>query len=302
MTRSKSPNFDIAPPDEPRNSRPHISHSQVEMYKRCSWQYYLRYVMGKKERPKLAMEIGKGAHTALERDARIKIRTGADMPINDLRDLTSDLMDAHIDAIDPSDLASEDPGKAKDDTIASVTLFRVKQAPKISPIAVEFEFNLDIAASEELEYPIRIVNGKIDVLEAMAGGVAIKDYKVTSKRKSQPEVDLSSQLDLYDEVYHAATGSYAREVGLRQFLPSNRTEPARAEQILRSPDRLTEQYRAGRRDRLIHVYQSTEKAIQTGIFIPADDPKICSWCGFREQCQFSLVKDDYQAARARTAV
>jgi len=274
------------------------------MYQRCSWQYYLRYVKGVVARPELPLEIGSAAHTALEANARSKVKTGVDLPVSDLRDLTSDLLDAAISYVDPADLSEKDnPGKAKDDTIASITLFRTKHAPTIYPVAVEFEFNWNVEPTETLEYPLRIINGRIDIIEGVkvnrGTGLAVKDYKVTGRRKPQLEVDLSAQLDLYDNVVHAATGKYPVEVGIREFLPSNRTEPARVEQILRSPERMTPAYREARRDRLIHTYQTTEKAISTGIFIPADDPKVCSWCGYRTQCQFSTVKSDFEAARIR---
>jgi PD-(D/E)XK nuclease superfamily len=276
------------------------------MYNRCSWQYYLRYIKGIKARPDLPIVVGTGTHLALEANARSKIRTGVDLPVHDLRDLTSDLLDAAISYVDPADLSENDnPGKAKDDAIAGVTRFRTEQAPAIWPIAVEWEFNWNIEPTDDLEYPIRVVNGRVDVIESLhvqrTGRVGVKDYKVTGRRKSQLEVDISPQLDLYDNVIFESTGKYPTEVGIRQFLPSNRTEGARAEQILRSADRMTPKYRAARRSRLIHTYQTTEKAIQTGIFLPVDDQRTCSWCGYRTQCQFSTAKDDYTAARIRQA-
>jgi RecB family exonuclease len=271
------------------------------MYQRCSWQYYLRYVKGLKARPELPLVIGSGAHLALEANARSKLKTGVDLPLPDLRDLTSDLLDAAIGYLEPSDIAEdENPGKAKDDTIASITAFRQKQAPAIVPIAVEYEFNWDIGATDDLEYPIRIVNGRIDILEAFGrSNIGVMDYKITSRRKSQLEVDISPQLDLYDTVLKQAVGYHPAQVGIRQFLPSNRTEGARAEQMLRSPDRLTKPYREARRARLIHTYQTTEKAIDAAIFQPVDDPRTCSWCGYRTQCQYSTVTSDYEAARIR---
>ncbi|MDW7973456.1 MAG: PD-(D/E)XK nuclease family protein, partial [Thermodesulfovibrio sp.] len=43
----------------------YISYSQIRMYKRCPWQYKLRYIDGLKMKPKSNLILGTGIHEGL---------------------------------------------------------------------------------------------------------------------------------------------------------------------------------------------------------------------------------------------
>ena len=266
--------------------RPHISFSQMSMYLRCSMQYYFRYMLGLKDRPSLPLSIGKGGHSALESNGRYKIKHGSDMNTEDLLDLASDFITHETDNLETSDLRGDDPGEAKDRALASIRIFRTRDAINITPAGVEVDFNLDL--NEPNEEPIRIIKGKIDLIDTSNG---IEDYKFAGKMKSQPDVDLSPQLTLYGKVFHTLTGRYPSRTGFRVFTPgSTRTTPD-SRIIDRDAILMTPAAQESRFKRLAFQLRQVERGIAASIFIPTDDPRTCSWCGFRDRCQSSLVTD-----------
>ena len=144
-------------------------------------QYYFAYVLRLRQRPSLPLAIGSGGHTALEYNSRKKLKTGADLPVRDMLDLASTLIDFEMDDIPKEDATTNERGKAKDIALASIGYYQTKEAPLITPVGVEVEFNLDMNdPTEENVEPIRIVNGKIDLITTKAG---VDDYKFTGRAK-----------------------------------------------------------------------------------------------------------------------
>jgi putative RecB family exonuclease len=260
--------------------RPHISYSQLSMYLRCAKQYEYAYVHQIKRRPNLAMSVGSGGHKALEWNGHYKIRTGEDAPQSDLLDLASTFIDDFTSELEPADLKGENKGEAKDRAIAAIAIYRARDAIKIKPAGVEVEFNLDI--NEPNKEPIRIINGKIDLITT---DWSVIDHKFTGRMKSQPEVDLSPQLTLYGKVVKSLTGTYAKRTGLQVFLPGGARTPPDAKAIYRDASLMTPEAQEKRFARLAHQFRQAERGIQAGYFNPVDNPITCSWCGYRDICQ-----------------
>lgn len=285
---------DLTDDSEPRIRVPHISFSQLSMYLRCSMQYYFRYVLGLREPPKLPLAIGSGGHSALEYNGRHKIRTSRDLAIPDLLDVASDFIDIETSELEVGESTPAERGEAKDRAIASLRIYGTRDMPYIQPAGVEVEFNLDLN-NDPNEEPIRIINGKIDLLDQSGG---ITDYKFVRQARSQGEVDLSPQLTLYGKVFHTLTGRYPTRVGYQMFLPGSTRTPPDSRSITRDATLMTPASQERRFARLRFQFQQAERAIRLGIFVPTDDPKTCSWCGYRDRCQASLV-NEYEAARLR---
>lgn len=308
------PEIVVAPESdsERRPTTPHLSFSQLSMYLRCSMQYWFRYGLGLKERPKVSLSIGKGGHAALEYNAKTKIRTGTDAPVEAVLQKASDMMDHYLSELPPSEIEADvAPGETKDKYIAATKIYRVRDAPTVRPIGAEVEFNLDVNEylPEPLDEPIRIVNGKIDLLyddfgtmvshrEAVAVGV--EDYKYVTKKKAQAAVDLSPQLTLYAGVVKKLTGKWPTKVGERLMHQGTLKDGPDSIVMTRDPAMMGAEQMERRMARLVHQFSKAEQAIRAGIFMPTDDPISCSWCGYRERCQSSLV-DDFEAAKIRAA-
>jgi hypothetical protein len=173
----------------------------------------------------------------------------------------------------------------------------------------EMEFNLDLNKylDEPLPEPIRIVNGKIDILSTdrdmflkveNVAPIVVDDYKFVTRKKSQDEVNLSPQITLYNGVVKEITGKWPSKAGLQMLTPGNTKDGPDATHLLREPQHMTPESLGARMRRLIYQFAKVEEGIRRGVFIPTDNPITCSWCGFRERCQSSLV-DDFQAAAIR---
>ena len=264
------------------------------MYLRCSMQYWFRYVLGLKERPKLAMSVGRGGHSALEYNARHKIKTGEDLPVVDLMDSASDFIDVETSNLDKIDLDGQDKGVAKDRALSTIRIFGVRDAKNVHPAGVEVEFNLDL--NEPNKEPIRIINGKIDLIDEDSG---VEDYKFIGRARSQNEVDISPQLTLYGKVFQALTGRIPSRTGYRMFIMGDRpTSIPDTRLLLRDASLMTPEAQNKRFARLAFQFRQVERGIRSGVFVPTDDPKTCAWCGYRDRCQASLV-NDMEAAQLR---
>lgn len=291
-------------PDEPFGApkAPHTSFSQIETYRTCSLKYFFRYIEKRPEPKSLPLARGSAGHAAIEVNHRRQAKTGVPIPKQELLDKFSDAYDAETYLIERDALETDAViGKTKDDVVDSLTVYHGKTAPGLKPLLVEHAFSLDIPATEAYEYPIKIVEGRIDLID---GGSfkGVLDAKFAGRAKSQGDVDESWQLSLYDEVFEDVAKIPAPNLGFMVFLPPGTGKvpnPARVQILQRSPEELEPQQRQRRRDRLHHVLRTTQKAIDAGIFMPADDPKVCGYCPYRKECKFSLAKDDFAAIAIR---
>lgn len=300
---------DDLPVPEQSITRPHLSYSQLSMYLRCSYQYFFRYVLGLKDKPKVSLSIGKGGHAALEWNTKRKLRDGEDMPVEAVVQKASDFIDHYLTDLPRSEYEKDvEPGETKDKFLAATRVFRTRDAPKIIPVAAEVEFNLNLNPYiPDNEEPIRVINGKIDVLSTdrdllvaapTIAPIVVDDYKFVTRKKSQSEVDLSPQITLYNGVVKQIVGRWPSKAGLIQLHPGTTRDAPDAIPLRRDPALMTPEAQESRLKRLVFQFRKAEEGIRKAIFIPTDNPITCSWCGFRERCQASLV-DDFQAAAIR---
>jgi len=270
----------------------------MNMYNRCGESYRFRYMEGIKTPPNLPMSSGKAIHEALEYNSKHKMRVKVDMPIEHLLDSAADSHDRYMAEIEPEDRNDVAIGKDKDASLAIVGLYRRQQAPTITPIAVEFPFSLVLEGDEaQAEYlpVIGFVDSYAQVPDTRPGPtqgqpiLALEDYKKVNKKRTQLEVDISPQLTLYDYVYHLQTeGLVTDVVGYRQlgYNGPRAQEPGPYSQPLyRNSEHMDPEVRENRWKRVLNQFKMTQRAIQAGIFIPTDDPRVCSWCGYAPICQ-----------------
>ena len=281
---------------EENKDEPHFSYSQMGMYNRCSQQYYYRYVLGVIQPPNLKMNSGKAIHEALEYNAKHKMRTKKDMPVSDVLDTAASAHDKFMDEVE--DLDKKAAGKDKDESQAIVGLYRRQQAPTITPIIAEYRFRIVLEGDEDsTDYKpvIGYIDSAAELPDPRQGPtegrpiVALEDYKKVSQKKSQLEVDTSAQLTLYDYVYTLnSEGEQPDVVGLRQlgFNGPRAQEPGPFSlPAYRSEAFMTPEARTNRHKRVLNQLKSAQRSIQEGNYRPVDDPRVCSWCGYRDICQ-----------------
>lgn len=268
-------------------------------------QYYFRYILGLKERPSLRLSNGKAGHNALEHSLRTKMRTKAEVPTEELMDVFSDFYTAETAEIDPNDLKpGEDLGKQKDETANTLRYYQARRAPLITPLAVEQEFTLTLDPTETHPDPELPIIGRIDTIQTetekhplAVPKSAVIDHKFVGRMYNQMKVDIDDQPTLYDAVMRRA-GIHVARLGFQLFLPPDKTGP-RIVPMYRSAELVTPEARENRIARLIFKIRTALRQIRAGDWMPTDNPITCASCGFRERCQMSLVKSDYEAMMIR---
>ena len=290
------PTLDINRSRPQEDDEPHFSISQMNMYNRCSEQYRFRYIEGLKIPPNFAMSSGKAVHEALEFNGNYKLRTQEDMPISDLLDATATSHSKFMQEVE--DLDPKAAGKDLDESLAIVGLYRRTQAPAIQPIAVEHPFRVVLEGDETVENYLPVI-GYVDSYSQLPDPrpgplqgkriIALEDYKKVNQKRSQLEIDTSPQLTLYDYVYNLQTEGLTTDVvGYRQlgFNGPRSQEPGPfSTPIYRNTTELRPEVRQRRWRRVLNQLKATQQAIKAEIFIPVDDPRVCSWCGYASICQ-----------------
>jgi len=307
---------------ERRPTVPHLSYTQLSMYMRCSMQYYFRYIVGMKERPKVSTSLGKGGHAALEWNTKAKLRDGTDHTPDEIVDKASDFMDFYLSEMPDSEYEKDtEPGALKDKQLAATRIYAMRDAPRVQPVGAEVEINLDInkyipePLADRLTAPVRPINMKLDLLYAdrqtqvvghdQGMAVGVEDYKYVTRKKSQAEVNLSAQITTYVTAMRDLTGKWPTKAGIRMMHPGSMAKKPKPDDpipdsipLLREPEHMTPEALERRMKRLAWQFAQAERGIREGIWIPVDDPITCAWCGFRDRCQASLV-DDFEAAQIR---
>lgn len=246
----------------------HLSATQISMFLRCPEQFRYRYIEGKKIPPSGAMVQSKVWHRTVEENYRQKIKTEADLPLNDMQEFYAAEYEQAIKAEEIAFEPDENPGKLKDQGIAITTVHHNLIAPTVRPLLVEERFTIDLGA----DFPYDLV-GVWDLVD-QDGFIA--DNKAYSKTPNQGDVDKDIQLGIYSLGYRVSQKKI--EKGLRLDTIVKNKQP-KAVQIVTT--RTNEDCRF-----LLRLIEQVAKVIQTGVFYPNPNGWHCSAerCGYWSQC------------------
>ena len=260
------------------DSKPYLSHSQINMFSNCGEQYRRRYIEGEKIPPGVAALRGRGVHGASEINFRQKIETGADLP-------KADLVDAAVTAFRETQyregvwLTEEERGqgadvvvgKAIDSTVRLTGLYADNVAPAVDPALVETRIRIELPESP---YDM------LGVVDVATKDHRIKDLKTAAKSKTQSDADSSLQLTWYGLSYQAATGHEVASVDLEVLVDTKTPKHQRL-----ATTRSRRDYEV-----LVQRVNATIRAIQAGVFPPANPGWWgCSprFCGFFSSCRYA---------------
>ncbi|MCD6219808.1 PD-(D/E)XK nuclease family protein [Candidatus Calescamantes bacterium] len=241
----------------------HISVTQLKMYLRCPLQYKFRYVDNLIIPPPSAITLGKTIHQTLEENFSQKVKTQEDLPLGYLTDYFSDLWE--IESKETRFEEGEKPGKIKDEGINLVSVYHKTHSPKILPISVEEEFELEFENS-----PLKL-KGYIDLIDK---NKIIIDHKIKSRSMTQQDAEQDLQLTAYYLAYKVKKQKPPK--GLR-FDVIVRTKTPKIQQIsISKTDEDT--------TRFLKILTQVTRAIHAGIFYP-NESFYCNVCGYRELCK-----------------
>jgi hypothetical protein len=257
-------------------AKPHISHTQLEMYARCGEQYRRRYVEGERLPPGIALLVGGATHVGIETNFRQKVDTHTDLPAKEIIEASAAAF--HLRVAGGYELSEKEAdrgakvvlGEAVDQTVALAGLHATEQAPDYQPVQVERQTRIRFpAATHDL----------LAVTDLRDDRRRVTDFKTAGQRKPEAEVHKSLQLTIYAAAYHVDRMELPDQVRL-DVLVKNRT-PVR--------ELLISQRNEADFQALVNRVNATLAAINAGVFPPCSPGDwVCSpkWCGYWSSCVF----------------
>ena len=241
-----------------------LSPSAIQTYRRCSLQYFFAYIARVRLKPVGAITQGRAVHRGIEVALREKQRAG-DLPP---RDVVEGAAVEEFDRLAPHTWW-EQPGEAhtlREETPRLVNLHYDRVAPEIQPLLVEHRFQARVGVAE-----LEMV---VDCVEATSEGrTRIRDHKVSRRRLDPEQIQTDLQLAAYT-------------TGLEQH--GYKIEEVRLDRILalKRPEVETHTLHRSQVDtqRFAWVAHQVAEAIVAEVFVPADDIRVCGWCGYRPIC------------------
>jgi putative RecB family exonuclease len=250
----------------------HLSATQIGMYKRCPKQYEFRYVKNLKIPPDSKLIVGISVHKGVEKNYTHKFETKKE----ENKNVVMDAFALEFESLKSNLSAADEPGKAKDLGYRMLDVHYTKLAPAVQPIEKpEFGFEIQIPGLK------RKFIGYIDVIaEVLKIPTAVLDTKTTRRRMNQWDADISEQLTSY--VYAIKKVFNKKATAGLDVVVENKTGVVEQRFLTaRDPEQLTAFEKSA---------QDIERAIDSGLFYPTNDPQTCSWCGYNSKCFARAVK------------
>ena len=241
-----------------------LSPSSIQTYRRCSLQWFFAYVARVRLKPAGKVTQGRAVHRGIEVALREKQRSGVLPP-------RSVVQDAAVEEFDRLAQGTwwEEPGEARamrEETPRLVGLHHERVAPEIQPLLVEHYVSARVGEAE--------LDMVVDCVEQVdGGGVRMRDHKVSRRRLSPDQIQTDLQLAAYTAGMEQ-TGHRVEEVRLDRLLALKRPE-------LESHSLPRDQVDTRR---LEWVAEQVTHAIESHVFHPVDDVRVCGWCGYRPIC------------------
>ncbi len=236
-----------------------LSPTQINMFMRCQYQWYLRYVEGLKIPPKPDMVVGSSFHKAMEKNFENKIETQEDLPVDEVLDVYSETFEEKLQEVEDKPEEVE-LGKLKDSGYKITKEYRETKAPEIQPLEVETYIEADIGDGVKLHGYADIITTDLKVI----------DLKTVKKKPSNNQIDYGYQLQLETYAIHndlrGAEIHYAIQTKNPQIL------------VLEHPLPATNQ-------RIKTIAKQVAEAIRTGNFLPngLGHSWACNYCGYKEK-------------------
>jgi CRISPR/Cas system-associated exonuclease Cas4 (RecB family) len=163
----------------------HLSPTSLGMFRRCPRQFYMRYILGKKEAPGESLVIGSMFHETLEFNYSQKIESHEDKPLSEIIEY---LQDAAVPKVldeaggegeirwDHEADTATGVARARSDAERISSAYHTAVVPRIQPIAVErrFEWHPD-------GFPVPMI-GYLDTITDAARVLDTKTGKQVSKK------------------------------------------------------------------------------------------------------------------------
>lgn len=176
----------------------HFSATSLKMAMTCAEQYRQRYILGKRQRPGAALIQGSADHAAHEHNFEQKIKSGTDLGIDEIVERYHAAWDFEVEAAGDEVKWDGKPDDIRKHGARMVELYAKEVAPRIQPVAVEWEFTTPL---ETVPLPMY---GKLDLLAGEPGDAPkyerIIERKTSKRTEKKPKTQWSLQGRIYQMV------------------------------------------------------------------------------------------------------
>lgn len=258
---------------EVTSPKDHISHTQIDMFKRCARQYYYRYVEDRIIPPKWIMPVGKAGHKAMEFNNNNKMKTGIDAKKTDVVEVFTEEWKkekASYEKIIYGDVKEKD-------------IVPLMEKP-INEYFIKGTFREDIPTAVEKEFALRFEDINIDVvgyIDVEFNGEKIYDYKFSQKSPSIQKIFAAEQLRMYSASHIIETNKSPKKVGFT-YLISTKIPQIKVYDIPYN-NKFMENFYEDLKESLITI----SNAMKSGTFIRNSSSFMCNPkdCGYWDICK-----------------
>ena len=255
----------------------HLTASKFRSFSMCPQKYYFQYIE-KLPFPCIPkIEFGSAMHETLQYNDEFIIKNGKSLSVEKVQEVFELLWkDKQEGMLYDKNNTLDNCETYLQDGFDVVENYMKKFVRKTSPIATEIKFDI-------VHEGLHIV-GYIDKND---NGVLV-DRKVGSAYYTQGDVTDNMQLTIYSLGYRISTGELEDGVAIEQLYKSTAKDYEKRRKghkvrVIMS-GRVSDQH-----NRAIYALKKMRDSIQSGIFVPVFDPKVCMYCAYKDEC-FSQCK------------
>lgn len=263
-----------------------MSHSKTEMWFRCQYQWFSRYVRGIRRPPGAALALGRATDTTAATFYAAKIESGEDMSRHDTLELWREQWEDEAEKV----VEWEHPGdkeRLTDMGTPTIARWREKIATQIVPLHTKVWFELVMKGDWTLNGEIDLVHRPRRELHRLP---IPSDTKMTQKRWGQKQAWSTLQPAIYTLALdhspdiQANTSLFQFHIGVL-YDPNTKRADTDCAQILTR--RVTENEKDGALARIGMARRQIMAAFESGDFMPNRLNVMCSrrHCAYWESCE-----------------
>lgn len=269
-----------------------VSPSKLELWNKCQYQWYRRYVLGERKPPRAAAAFGKGIDAGANTYYREKL-VKKEPDEHHTRELWAEHVAQSVAEVQewPAD---ETPAAMVSEATRLAPAWRKQIATRVEPLMIQREFDLMFQEScpDKPGVPHKHgdawrMNGVVDLIGTVlsdcgfATEVATIDLKTAGRSWSEKEAVQGMQAPAY---VFAVRRGLQLQTSLFQYHVLVRTKEPKVQVLERVVD---EAELAGYARRASRARMQIANAIETNIFLPNRTHTLCSqrWCAWWRECQ-----------------